>query len=53
LTVARKLTALGVAGIAAFYLVVSPTAAANAVKHTGILMQHAGHQVATFLKAIG
>lgn len=50
---ARKLTLVGVAAIAAFYLIVSPTAAAGAVRHTGTLLQHFGHQVATFLKAIG
>lgn len=50
---ARKLTLLGVAAIAAFYLIVSPATAANAVKHTGLAMQHAAHQVATFLRALG
>ena len=50
---ARKLTLLSVAGVAAFYLVVAPAAAADAVKHMGTFVEHAGHQVATFLKALG
>ena len=50
---ARKLTLLSVAGVAAFYLVAAPATAAGAVKHTGTFMQHAAHQVATFLRALG
>lgn len=50
---ARKLTLVSVAGIAAFYLVVAPAAAADVVKHTGTFVQHAGHQIATFLRALG
>ena len=50
---ARKLTLVGVAGIAAFYLVVAPAAAADAVTHTGNFVAHAGHQIATFLRALG
>jgi len=51
--VARKLTTVGIAAIAAFYLVAAPKTAANAVSHTGTFVQHAGHQVATFLRALG
>lgn len=50
---ARKLTLLSVVGVAAFYLVIAPTSAAKTVTHTGSLVAHAGHQVATFLKALG
>lgn len=50
---ARKLTMLSVVGVALFYLVISPTGAASAVTHTGNFVAHAGHQVATFLKALG
>lgn len=50
---ARKATMLGAAAIAAFYLIVSPASAASAVRHTGGMAQHVGHQLATFLKAIG
>lgn len=50
---ARKLTFLSVAGIAAFYLVVAPAHAADAVKQTGTVVAHAGHQIATFLRALG
>ena len=49
----RKLLLLGVAGIAAFYLIVTPAGAAKTVRHTGTFMQHTGHQVAKFLKALG
>jgi predicted small secreted protein len=50
---ARKVTVLGIAAIAAFYLIVAPTAAANTVKHSGSLVQEAGHRIATFLRALG
>jgi hypothetical protein len=50
---ARKFTLVGVAGIAAFYLVVAPAAAADAVTHTGTFVAHAAHQIATFLRALG
>jgi hypothetical protein len=50
---ARKLTLVSVVGIAAFYLVVAPAAAADAVNNMGTFVAHAGHQIAKFLRAIG
>ena len=49
---ARKLAVWGVVGVAAFYLLVSPTAAGGAVKHAGTSLRHAAHQVATFLRSV-
>ena len=49
----RKLSLVGVVAIAAFYLIAAPRDAAGAVRDTGSLVQHAGHQIATFLKALG
>jgi hypothetical protein len=50
---ARKLTALSVVGVAVFYLVVAPAAAADAINGMGGFVAHAGHQIATFLKRLG
>ena len=40
------------AAIALFYLVTSPTDAAEAVRAAGDGMQHVGHQFAVFLNAL-
>jgi len=50
---ARKLTLVSVVGVAAFYLVIAPAAAADAVNHMGGFVAHAAHQIAKFLKALG
>lgn len=48
----RKLALVGVVAIAAFYLIAAPAQAAGAVRHTGTLVQHTGHQLAKFLRAL-
>ena len=50
---ARKLTLVSVVGVAAFYLVMAPAAAADTVNHMGTFVAHAGHQIARFLRALG
>ena len=50
---ARKLILMGLVGVAAFYLLAAPKSAANAVTHSGSLVRHTGHQIATFLRALG
>lgn len=50
---ARKLTLVGVVVVALFYLLSAPIAAGSAVTHAGSALQHAAHQVAIFLKALG
>jgi len=49
----RKLTLVSVVGVAAFYLVIAPAAAADTVNHMGTFVAHAVHQIAKFLRALG